>query len=287
MKYTYIGFIIFLILSVGEIKGQPADSPSTKETIIIDYFSRARGIPYSFVEAVRKQVMNSFIERGRHIVVDAENMDNMELSESEIISHPKAIMGRHPSEEDLRNEAIRSLGANYVISGVVTKYESVRKENSGYVSTFCFSVSSLNVCNGQSTTPEEFKMIGNGRSPEEADERALGRIPFNMIFYIDNHFKFRTEVLRVEAPNDKGKYKELYIHSGSDMGVQNGDLFDVYLETNIGGAVAKTKIGRIRAKEVCGDEVTKCSIKKGGEEMAKAMQNKDRLIVISAGEALF
>lgn len=286
MKYV-CSFILFMLLAGGEINAQSAAESSSKETVIIDYFSRAREVPYPFVEAVRNQVMKSFMERGRQIVTDAEKMDDMDLSESEIISHPKAIVGRHPSEVERRNDAIRSLGADYVISGVVTGYDLIHKERTDYVTTFTFTLSSLDVSSGQSTVPEVFKMTGSGRTPDEADKRALERIPFSIIFYIDNHFKFQTEVLRIEPPTDKGKYKELYIHCGSDMGVQNGDLFDVYLETSIGGALAKTKIGKIRAKEVCGDEVTKCSIRKGGEEMAKAIRNGDRLIVISAGEAFF
>lgn len=268
------------------VEAQPVEKVSGKKAVVVDYFSRSREIPYAYMEAIRGQVMAGFENRGRHNIIDVETLGDIDLSQSDIVTHPKSIIGEHHSSTEQKMDAIYSLGVDYIISGVVSSYDFKHKDKNSFTSNFIFSLISLDTKTGKSTSPEEFRMSGYGSTPEESDRKALERIPSSMLFYIDNHFKFQTEVLRIEPPV-KGKYKELYIHSGSDMGIQNGDLFEVFQVSDINDVPIRTKIGKIRAKETCGEEVTRCSIKSGGKEMFEAMSKGDKLTVVSAGQAFF
>lgn len=284
-------FLLVLTLA-GQAAAQaplPAgDGP--KECIVIDYFAWARDVPPAYAEALRSRVIASFVARGREKVVDATTLRAW-APDGEIVAHPDAILNPQRETAQNRAEAIRSLGARYILSGTVTAYrfthETTPDKKSRFRTQFVFTLSCLDLLTGESSAPEEFKADGRGEKADLADRNALESIPGQMIYYIDRNFKFSTAILQLGEPNAKGKLKELYVGCGSSIGVQRGDLFKVYLTTRIGDSPVQTQIGKLRAKEVCGEQVTLCAIASGAEAIAEAFTRGDRLTVISDSQALF
>ncbi len=280
---------ICLILSAVPMRAQQEETPE-KETVIIDYFSRAREVPGPYMEALRARVIEGFVNRGRHRVVDAQTIADLRDAGYGMVSSPSAIINSQRDAERRRADAIRSLGARYVVAGAITSC-SFKREKVGdgnrYTTTAVFILTSYDLLTGESSAPEEFQARGSGDSPEKADREALASIPLKVVYYIDNHFKYQTEILRIEAPNAKGKYKELYIRSGASMGVQNGDLFKVYERYEVAGAAGMRLIGKIRARQVCGEELTLCTFSNGTDAIVRAFSEGRELVVISDGQALF
>lgn len=252
-----------------------AGAAPQKEIVLVDYFTRAREVPVPYLEAVRGNVLAGFADRGRHEVIDAESVRELDPY--------------HKSEAE-REESIRATGARYVVSGAVTDY-AFRHETVGskprFTSALRLVLSGIDLKTGKTIEPEEFKLTGQGATAEEADAKALGGMQYSLLFYIDRRFKFETQVLRLAPPDAKGRQKELYIRCGDALGVQRKDLFLVYLETDMDGAVAREQIGKLRVKEVLGDEVTKCTVVKGGEQIAAAFAAGQPLVVVSDSESLF
>ena len=73
----------------------------------------------------------------------------------------------------------------------------------------------------------------------------------------------------------------MYIDLGSARGIVKGQKFSVYLETDIAGEIARTEIGSLNAEEVLSANRTLCKVTKGGEEVLKAANEGQKLIVIS------
>lgn len=260
-----------LILAVGAARAVPP-----KEIVLVDYFSRAKEVPVPYMEAVRGNVLAGFVSRGRHEIVDAETIREMDPYRQ--------------SQTD-RDAAVQATGARYVVTGAVTDYVFKHETAGGkdrFVSALRLVLSGTDLKTGKAIEPEEFKLTGQGATAEEADAKALSGMQYSLLFYIDRRFKFETQVLRLAPPDAKGRLKELYLHCGSAMGVQRKDLFLVYRETDMGqGAIAREQIGKLRVKDVLGDEVTKCTVVKGGEEIAAAFAAGQPLVVVSDSESLF
>lgn len=260
-----------LLLSGAAVRAVPQ-----KEIVLIDYFSRAKEVPVPYMEAVRGNVLAAFADRGRHQIVDAE-----------------AIRELDPYRQGTgdRDAAIQATGARYIVTGAVTDYLFKHESSGGkdrFVSALRLVLTGADLKTGKAIEPGEFKLTGQGATAEEADAKALGGMQYSLLFYIDGRFKFETRILRLAPPDPKGRLKELYVHCGSAMGVQRKDLFLVYRETDMGeGAIAREQIGKLRVREVVGDEVTKCTVVRGGEEITAAFAAGQPLVVVSDSESLF
>lgn len=265
-----------LLLMAAMVLNVPATfALPSKEIVLIDYFTKAREVPVPYMEAIRANVLAGFADRGRHQVLDAETLRGIDP---------------YRTTETEREEAIRATGARYFVSGAVTDY-MFRHETVGgkprFMSALRLVLTGVDLKTGNAIEPEEFRLAGQGATAEEADAKALGGMQYSLLFYIDRRFKFETQVLRLASPDAKGRLRELYVRCGAAMGVQRKDLFLVYLETDMDGAIAREQIGKLRVKEVLGDEVTKCTVVKGGEQIASAFAAGRPLVVVSDSESLF
>ncbi len=254
----------------------PGAAAQEKETVLIDYFERGRNVPVPYVESLREQVGRAFTERGRHQVIDAQAI-------------PSLSPASQPASD--RSVLLRTTGARYVISGQVSDY-AFRREIVGnkprFTTAMQLVLTGYDLRNDREIAPEEFRLSGSGATAEEADTRAFASLPYSLLFYIDRRFRFETHILRLAPADTKGRLKELYIHSGHSIGVQRKDLFLVYRETDMGeGAIAREQIGKLRVKEVVGDEVTQCTVVRGGDEIASSFAAGETLIVVSDSESLF
>ena len=79
----------------------------------------------------------------------------------------------------------------------------------------------------------------------------------------------------------KDKQKELYIDLGAQHGLREGTHFDVYIIGSIGGKETRKQIGRLRVKDVEGDEVSLCKVTSGGKDIKAALDAEKQLLIIS------
>ena len=97
---------------------------------------------------------------------------------------------------------------------------------------------------------------------------------YNEVFPIQAAIIERGEI-------NKDKQKEVYINVGSAVGIYKNAEFDVIVTGNIGGQTTRKIIGRLKVKEVMGNDVSLCKVNKGDKEVKAALDAGTHLIIIS------
>ena len=264
-----------------------AQSVTARETLAVDYFFHSPEVPFGYVQAIRSRVLNAFIERGRHDVLDATHVKELLYANPDLVADLREEAGRDWGWTDARIAVFGSLGVKYLISGSVVHYIFKRTGKDEFNVTFVVMLGGYELETGRNLPVREIELTGKGTSASEADKKAIAGIRPQLETYIDKYFKFTTEILELGADNGKGKLKELYIRSGSGIGVHPGDLFMVYSETEMSGETVREKVGKLRAKEVKGENVTRCVVVNGGDDIVDAINAGRRIVVVSDSESLF
>lgn len=264
------------------------EAESTKEILVVEEFCRTRDVPVAYMMALRDIVGHACVDRGRHDVVDATTIPGLVVSGTGVLY---GAVTDPVSWQEQRMAAMARSGARYVITGVVSGYKiahtRTQADKEGFKSAIRLVLTGYDLTTGTQLETRSYNLVGEGVKAEEADLAAFNSLAGQLTYFLDHNFKFQTEILQVGAANKRGKIKECYIHAGSRMGVRPGDLFLVYEVVPMRGVATRQLVGKLRAKRVDDTESALCAITKGGEEIARAMQVGDRLIVISDSQALF
>lgn len=269
-----------------------------KETVIVDFFSRNRMVPAPYAETLRGHVLGAFADRGRHNVIDAEASRALAASApGSGITTPENAAADMGAFLELRAPQAAADGARYLVSGTIVDYkfehvqlppaDSKTPPRQGFKSSFRIVLSGLDLKLGKRLPDEPYTLTATAPAATDADMAALARIRSSLVFYIDRNFKFETLILDLCPPDKKGRIRELYIHSGTQMGVKHGDLFLVYEETAVGGVMMRRQVGRLRVNDVENPDVARCKIAKGEDEITEAFRAGRGLICVSDGQSFF
>lgn len=289
--------LLLLICNAFILKAQDAAQAPQKDIVVVDLFARNRTVPMAYAEDVRQQVMAAFADRGRQIVVDAATSGALAQPQGNwgFVDPTTAAANRNEFLQN-RMQVMRDAGARYVVTGAIADYKfehitlpAVGKNppTPGFRATFQVIISAYDLKTGKQIPDRLCTLKADARVAEDADKMAISTLRGQLLFYIDNSFKFETTILQLGDADSRKGVREVYIHSGSDMGVRNGDLFLVYEEIPIGGVFTRQNIGKLRVNDVENPSVAKCKITKGNDEIVKAFNEGRVLICISDGQALF
>lgn len=275
----------------------PAQTPAPeKESVVIDFFSRNRIVPAPYAQTLRSHVVAGFVDRGRLNVLDAEASRSLTATlPGTGLTTPETAAEDMTAFLELRAPQVAATGARYLVSGTIVGYkfehvelpssDSKKPPRQGFKATFAVVLSGLDLKLGERLPDEPFTLTASAPVAADADLAALARIRGSLEYYIDRNFKLETLILELCPPDKKGRIRELYIHSGSQMGVKQGDLFLVYEEVPIGGVMTRQKVGRLRVNDVQNPDVARCKIAKGEDEIAAAFRAGRGLVCVSDGKA--
>lgn len=246
---------------------------SHKEILYVDYFEKSRDLPVTYMQIAKDQVINGLIKRGRVTVIDGENY----------------YTGRFNARST--EDVIRESGARYVIWGSLGGYEYKKtpQKRGGWD---CNVYMNLVLCGqdlkaGTAFEPYSIRISGYGHSLDEADAKALESICNRVDYFVEKYCKFETKVIQVFQPDDKGRV-DLYISAGTSMGVKNTDQFDLYVERDIQGHKARTKIATVTVRGVEGPTISLARSRRNqGTAIADAFNSGNTVIAVSAGESIF
>lgn len=278
------------------VVSQDATPASEKDIVVIDLFARNRTVPQPYAQALRGHVISGFADRGRHRLLDAEALGDMaEPLPGRGLTTPETATADVAALLEMRAPLAAGTDARYLVSGAVADYkfehvqlpatDSKHPPRQGFKSTFRVLLSAYDLKFRRPLPDEFFTLTASAPTADDADLAALATIRKTLEYYIDRNFKFESIILELCKPDKKGRIKELYIHSGTDMGVRPGDLFMVYEEVAIGGVPTHQKVGRLRVNDVQNRSVARCKITKGDAEIASAFEAGRALICVSDGKA--
>lgn len=282
--------ILFCLCYVAAGYAQNFDEPKGKPTVFIDYLRRSGNIPFGWVEGLRNSVIEGIQKMDRVILIDVDSQDALRI-EAQRRSADNISAGED-NEMD-RLSAMNELGAQYIITGQVSSMTATWKKDSEGKGYYDGSVSyTLKVTKSQNGTLIGTKTIqhagltgGRGGNKEEAIANTITYAVHSMRDFVDEYFKIEGTILEVNVEK-KGKAEEVYINLGSMHGVKDAQKFTVYVAREVAGRLAKKEIGRLTTKSVEGEDISLCKVQKGGEEIMKAINDGQTLMIVSREQTL-
>ena len=282
--------ILFCLCYVAAGYAQSFDEPKGKPTVFIDYLRRSGNIPFGWVEGLRNSVIEGIQKMERVILIDVDSQDALRIEAQR--RSTENISAGEDNEMD-RLSAMNELGAQYIITGHVSSMTATSKKDSEGKTYYDGSVTyTLKVTKSQNGTLIGTKTIqhagltgGRGGNKEEAIANTITYAVHSMRDFVDEYFKMEGTILEVNVEK-KGKAEEVYINLGSMHGVKDAQKFTVYVAREVAGRLAKKEIGRLTTKTVEGEDISLCKVQKGGEEIMKAINDGQTLMIVSREQTL-
>lgn len=262
---------------------QDAVEPSSKPTVLLDYFTYPSDVKKEVADAVRSNVLQYILSSGRVIVIDIESE---KVQEIEKLRRSKGDMSVDEDNNMERLSAIGTLGAEYIISGQITSLITTRKEsktNDGtkisYESKLMYSIKVVKVKDGTLVETKSYSESATKDSEQEAMAAAIEKSG-KVKKFIEGRFKIEGTILEV-SKEEKGKAKEVYINIGSANGIAAKARFKVFAVRQVAGKPIHKEIGEIAVDAVEGEDVSCCKVTKGGDLILKSMREGETLVIKS------
>ena len=99
------------------------------------------------------------------------------------------------------------------------------------------------------------------KSADEAIRTALGELAENIYEYYNEAYPIRANII------ERGREEDVH--------------FDVYIIGQVAGRETRKHLGRIRVREILGDDISLCKVQKGGKDIKAAFDNGDAIVAIS------
>jgi len=287
MKKFLVGTkdILLLVLCSFCVIPAIAQESGGKPNVFIDYFTRPASVPFLWAENLRSCVIEGISATERVELIDVDSNDLLRIEEER-----RKLENVVAGDDMERMKVMTSEGANFLIQGTVTSIVTERKkldDGTPYYSATCaYTLKVINPNNGKLVSTKTFKHGGGilpvtGDNEEEAASKVCKQAIKAVRTLVEDAFKIQGIILEV-ASERRGKAEEVYISIGSDHGVGEDAFFSACIEREItGGRISQREIGELKVKNVEGGDITLCEVKKGGEEIKKAIDAGQTVVVKS------
>lgn len=267
-----------------------AQSNNEKAVVYVEYFSNPKRLDPGLVEVLRSNMIQGIQETNRVVLVDVASQASL-ANEEERRKVESAM-----SDITARTAEMRTLGAQYIVTGEVTSMATVQQRLSSgsvyYKGSVHWTIKVIDAATGTlkatKTFAHEGLTGGTGDTQNDAVASTCRYAKISMEDFVDDTFPIEGLLLKVESVNKKGdKAETVYIDLGSGRGIAPKQKFTVYLEVDIAGELSRKEIGSLSAQEVLSANRTLCKVTKGADEVLKAAKSGQKLVVISRKERTF
>lgn len=275
-------FVMCAMFSISA-NAQEEEAAAGKPNVFIDYFVRPNNVSQVWAENLRSCVMDGINATNRVNLIDAMSKETLKVEEERRTSENASSGG-----DMERLKVMTTEGANFLISGVITSMTADKnKSDDGsiyYSATCAYTLKVINPANGKLVSTKTFRHgdgitnIVTGDSENEAISKVCRQAVKAVRELVEDAFKIEGEVLQYTTVK-KDEAKEVYISIGSAHGVGAGAYFDACIEREIAGHKSQKVIGELKVKDVEGEDLTLCEVKKGGAEIKKALDDKQKVVV--------
>ena len=244
-----------------------------KPVVVIDYFTSPSSCSKSGVSSIRNQVISGLTETNRVNLIDVEAESSLRLEAS-----------RRSTEQALHDNTARmgimkTLGANYIITGVVSKVSADKKVTQHgvtyYTGNVVFSLKVMRVEDGTLVGSETYSNSGiTGGMGSSADDAILATIQKAnryMKVFVSKYFKIIGTIVEMGEMKG-GKAKSCYVSLGSDAGAHKGQKFEVYEIKTIAGRETTHLVGMVAVEEVVAPDLSNCKFVSGAGDILAAFQ---------------
>ena len=93
---------------------------------------------------------------------------------------------------------------------------------------------------------------------------------------------FPLSAFIIERGNEKkDKQQEVYIDLGGQHGAYSGMHLTVYSVKTIAGRYARKELGKLKIKDVMGDDISLCKVTSGGKNIKAALDEEQMVVAIT------
>lgn len=266
-----------------------------KESVVVDNFTGVPNLSLGFFQYLRNQFLNSLERKGRVNVVDVEAYG---IGRPDIVFPAMSIARRQkpstPYDVARRDNILNEFGdSRYYMTVYISRFdmktklnESTKKEE--FTASMVYSIYLYDAVQ-QVDLPIKYINLSStsNNNPDFATESLTNSLYSYLAGYINDVFKYQTSIIQLGEFNKRGKLQDLYLSCGGDIGVKSGDLFYVYLVTDMNGIESNKRIGKVKARDVTGPNSCRCVVSSGAEEIANAFKNGEELLVSSGDTSIF
>lgn len=115
---------------------------------------------------------------------------------------------------------------------------------------------------------------------EGAINNALGELSKRITKFYNRYFPLNAFI--VERGNEKkDKQQEVYIDLGGQHGAYDGMHLTVYSVKTIAGRYARKELGKLKIKEVMGDDISLCKVTGGGKNIKAALDEGQTVVAVT------
>ena len=250
-----------------------------KPVVVVDHFTSTT-CKAGDLTNLRNQVITGIYETGSVTLVDIEAESTMAM-EAERRSSELSL-----ADETARIGVMKTLGANYVLTGTASKLGADKKREGYYTGNVAFTLKVVNAEDGTIIGAETYQYsdlsAGNGSSADGALYETLNKAKEAMVAFTSKYFKTMGEIVEIgEIKN--GKPKTCYINLGASSGLKEGETFIVHELKLIAGIEGREEVGKVKIEAVVADGLSRCKITSGAEGILAAFRAGNELQV--EGEA--
>jgi hypothetical protein len=168
--------------------------------------------------------------------------------------------------------SVSSAHKSSTISGKTTYY---------YEGDVNYTLTLINTETGVTSISETYIESATGDSSDEAIMRAANDAKGRMNRFVQENFKVEATIKALDEVDNKKGAKSCYISIGSDKGIENGQIFEVFSQIEIAGEKVDKKIGEVKVQEVMSGTMSRCTVKNGGPAIKSAFENQQKITVRS------
>lgn len=277
MRQVCLAFTM-AILSLLSINAQ---ENSGKDVLCVQSFSRASNIGTNYVEMLRNKIIEGINKTNRLRIIDIES-DPVLKAEQARRTQESAL-----NDENAMLESIKTLGANFALSGHVASITTTKNTDSKggvyYNAKVAFQIKVYDLANGTVMTTKAFESTSSSlfslyKTHGDATVGAIDNCDSSMKNFVDEVFKLEGKVEEI-SEQKKDEAKTLYISLGTDKGILKGQKLDVFEEREIAGRKASKLIGELKVEAVEAGDLSLCKVTKGGKEILKAVNEGKKVTV--------
>lgn len=247
-----------------------AIAQDAKQTVLVEQFVNKSSAKDVEANALQQAIVSGLVSTGRLNVVDAGTMVDL------------------PTVKNDRLIYLGDNGIGWMVEGILNTVSTAKKSIniSGktsyyYEGNINYTLTLINTETGLTTISETYTDSSTGDSETEAITAAINDAKKRMNRFVQNHFKVEATIKALDEVDAKKGVKTCYISIGSDMGVENGQIFEVFAQIQIAGENVDRKIGEIKVVEVVSGTMSRCSTKSGGPEIKGAFDKQQKITVRS------
>ena len=201
-----------------------------------------------------------------------------------------STLGKMPTEKNELLLFLNDMSIQFYLEGTLNSVDTKSTTSNGktkYEATINYTLTLIETETGVTKTSETFKdsyLIGD--TQDEAVLKAIEYAKKRMKRFVDNHFKVEATIKALDEVDAKKGVKSCYISVGSDAGIAKGQIFEVFIKTEVAGEMINKKVGEVRVEEVLSGTLSKCVVKNGGADMKRHFDAQVKMTVLTRAKKL-